>query len=125
MLPVDAGRNLAEEHQLVVLETLGKLDGVVVVKVLDRVTEGLVVLFLDEEVVDGIVDNLVVLGLDAEEEGLDERDVVGLFKEADDTGDVDAGGEDGEEVGQEGGLLLEVEVELEWSVCRSSDIKIG
>ena len=41
----------------------------------------------------------------------DERDVVDLAERADDSAVVDAGDEDGEEVGEERGLFLEIECE--------------
>ena len=49
--------------------------------------------------------------MDGDEVGLDEGDVVGALEHADDTGVVNAGDEDGEEVVEEHGLFLEVEGE--------------
>ncbi|GJC99267.1 hypothetical protein ColKHC_08093 [Colletotrichum higginsianum] len=111
VLAVDAGCNLAEEDQVVLLQTSGQLDGIVVVVVLHRVTERLVVLLLDQKIVDGVVDRALVLGLDVDEERLDEREVVTLLKHLDHTVNVDASSERLEQVRKQRGVLLEVEVD--------------
>ncbi|PNY29194.1 Uncharacterized protein TCAP_00893 [Tolypocladium capitatum] len=119
-LDLDVGRNLAEEDEVMLLQAASQFDGVVVVVVLDRVSEGLVVLFLDEEVVDGLVDDALVLRLHVEEEGLDERQAVVLLEHLDDAVDVDASRQSSEQVRQQGGVLLDVE--LDGSVV---DLEVG
>ena len=111
VVAVDAGRDLAEEDQVVLLQALSKIHGIEVVIVVHGVAQSLVVLLLDQELVDGIVDGPLVLGLDIEQEGLDQRDVVGALEDAHNTVDVDACSEDLEQIGKEKRLLLQVEVQ--------------
>ena len=108
---VDVGCDLTEEDQVVLLQTLGKINGVIVVVVVDRVAECLIVLLFDKEVVEGVVDLALVLRLDVEEEGLDQRNVVRLDEHADNTVDVDSGSQRLQEIGQESWLLLKIETQ--------------
>ena len=105
-----------------------QLDIVEVVEAIDRITERLVVFLLNEEVVVRVVDGLDVeldntvsarhnrvkdgaYMLHGDQVRANERDVVHLPEHTDNAGVVDAGNENGEEVGKEGGLFLEVERE--------------
>ncbi|GKT40436.1 uncharacterized protein ColSpa_00617 [Colletotrichum spaethianum] len=111
VLAVDAGCNLAEEDQVVLLQTRGKVNRIVVVVVLNRVAERLVVLLLDQKVVDSIVDRALVLALHVDEERLDERQVVALLEHLDHTVHIDARSERLEQVRKQGRVLLKVEVD--------------
>jgi hypothetical protein len=93
------------------LQPFGKDNRVQIAVCRRGILEGFVIFFLDVEFVEGIVDGFDVFGLDGDEVGFDEGDIIGFLKHADDAGMVDAGGEDGEEVCEEGGMLLEVKVE--------------
>jgi hypothetical protein len=94
----------------VLLQSLGKGNGLVVVVRLHTVTESLVVLFLNEQIIDSIVHSTLVLCLHVEQEGLDERDVVGLLKHAHNAVCVNAGGKSLQQICDQGRLLLQVEV---------------
>jgi hypothetical protein len=95
----------------VLLEPLGKGNGLVVVVRLHTIAESLVVLLLDEQIVDSVVHSTLVLGLNVEQEWLDERDVVGLLEHAHDTVGVNTGSKGLQQIRDQGRLLLEVEVE--------------
>jgi hypothetical protein len=93
------------------LQALGKVNGVVVVVVVDGVPERLVVLLFDQKIVEGVVNLTLVLRLNIKEEGLDQRNVVGLDKHADNAVDVDSGSQRLQKVRQESWLLLKVETQ--------------
>ena len=113
------------------LETLGKGNVVEVVEAIYRVTEGLVVLFLNKERVVRLVDSSdveleihthqkmseyverrVAYVLDGDEVRADERDVVNLGERPDHSGVIDTGNENSEQVGKECRLFLKVEGEV-------------
>ncbi|KAI6757104.1 hypothetical protein HG531_002929 [Fusarium graminearum] len=93
------------------LQTASQLCGIVVVVVLNRVAKGLVILLLDQKIVDGLVHNTLVLRLHVQQERLDERKVVVLLEDLDNTVDIDTGSESGEEVSEERRMLLNVELD--------------
>lgn len=70
------------------LESLSKLQWIVVIIVFDRITKSLIVFFLDQKIVDSIVDDFVILRLNAKKERLDERDVVRFLEHADNTNNI-------------------------------------
>lgn len=69
---------LQQWYLLMVFQSLCQLDGVIIVIVLHRVTQGLVVLFLNQQIIDCIVYNLVVLRLHRQKEWLDEGNATWL-----------------------------------------------
>ncbi len=100
-----------ELEQLVLLQPPGQLEVVKVIKVVDRIPQSLVILLLDQQVIVRIVDSLDVVLLDSDQVLLDERYVVVVLalEHADHTGVIDSGRERGQQIGQEGRLLLQIE----------------
>ena len=111
VLAVDVSGNLAEEDEVVLLKATSQVHGIVVVVVLYRIAESLVVFLLDEQIVDSLVDSALVLALDVKQEGLDQRQAVVLLEHLDNTVDIDASSEAGQEVGKQGRMLLDVELD--------------
>ena len=130
VLAVDVSGNLAEEDDLVLLKAVGEIDSIVVVVGVYRIPQRLVVLLFDEQRVVRLVDGLDVelftrsayqsagknksggtYVLDSDEVRANERDVVELLarEHPDDARVINAGDHDGEQVGDEHGLLLDVE----------------
>lgn len=93
VVAVNVSCDLAEEDQIMLLQPLGKCNGIEVVVVIDRVTESLVIFLLDQQVVDSIVYGPLVLSLDIEQERLDQRNVVRSLENPHDTVDVNSSSE--------------------------------
>lgn len=87
------------------LQTFGEGDGVQIAVRRRRIFEGFVIFFLDVEFIECVVDGFNVLRLDGDEIGFNEGDIIGFLKHADDAGVIDAGGEDSEQICEEGGVL--------------------
>lgn len=102
-----------ELQEIVLLESPCQLDAVKVVEAIDRVAQSLVVLFLHQEIVVCLVDSLDVVLLDGDQIRLDKGHVVVIRagEHADDSRVVDTRGQDGQEVGDQGRLLLQVEAQ--------------
>mmetsp|Transcript_9511 Transcript_9511/g.23660 ORF Transcript_9511/g.23660 Transcript_9511/m.23660 type:complete len:355 (-) Transcript_9511:2555-3619(-) len=110
-LLVDQRRDPPELHDLVLLNPRGQLKLVKVVVRLNRVSQALEVVLLDEEVVHGLVDGHEVRLLHGEQVGLDEGQVLPLPHHVHDPRVVDAGREDRQQVAQHHGVLLQVEAD--------------
>ena len=108
---VEVGRYAAELDERVLLESLGQIDVVEVVVGVDAVAQALEVLLLHEQIVERLVDRLVVVVLHRAEIGLDERQVVGLDEEVDGARMVEARREHGQQVVEQHGLVVQVELD--------------
>lgn len=79
--------------------------------VVDRGTQSVKVLLLDQELVVRLVDGLDVALLDRDEVRLDQGQVVELLEDANDAGVVHTRSEDGQEVVDQRGLVVVVELD--------------
>jgi hypothetical protein len=102
-----------ELQQVVLLQSRSQLEVVKVVKVIDGIPQGLVVLLLDQQIVVSVVDSFNIVVLHRDEVFLDEGNVVVVLplEHANDTSVIDTRAERGQEIGKESGLLLKVEGE--------------
>lgn len=105
-----------ELQELVLLESPCQFQVVEVVKAVNRVSQGLVVLLLDQEVVVGIIDSFNVTLLDSDQIGLDERNVVIVLsrEHLHNPSVIDTQSQYSEQVGDERRLLLQIEAESLW-----------
>ena len=87
---VQVSGNTTKLQEFVLFHALRQGDIVKVVKVINRVAQRLVILFLNQQVIVRIVDRLVVGLLHRHKVGLDERQVVRLLKHLDDARVIDA-----------------------------------
>ena len=78
------------------LQPFGEGDRVQISICRRRVFKGLVIFLLNVEFIERIVDGFNVFGLDGDEVGFDKGDIIGFLKHADNTGMIDARGEDSE-----------------------------
>ena len=99
---------MAEEDELVFLQSLGELDGIVIVVVLHRVTKSLVVLLLNQKIIDSRVDHSLVLSLNIEKERLDDWNIVRLLEHTNDSVDVNSRCQGLQEICEKKWLLLQV-----------------
>ena len=107
---VQVGRDAAELDQLVLLEALRQRDVVKVVKRLDGRPHPLVVLLVNEEVVQCLVDGFVVVVLHGAQVWLDQGQVVELREEVDRACVVHARGQHQQQVVEQHGLVVQVEL---------------
>lgn len=86
-----------EFEQLVLFQSRCQLEVIKVVKVIDRISQGLVILLLDQQIVVCVIDSFNVVLLNGNEVRLDERDVVVVIslEHANNTGVVDSRRQDG------------------------------
>jgi hypothetical protein len=97
--PVQQARNPPELEQLVLLQPLGKLDGIVLVVRLERAPESNVILFLDKQVVVRLVDNGDIELLGTDEVWLGEGEVVGCLEDLDNSAVIQPGSKGSKKVG--------------------------
>jgi hypothetical protein len=102
-----------ELQQVVLLQSRSQLEVVKVVKVIDRIPQGLVILLLDQQIVVSVVDSFNIVVLHRDEVFFDKGNVVVVLplEHANDTSVIDTRAERGQEIGKESGLLLKVEGE--------------
>jgi hypothetical protein len=105
------GSDPSEFQQLMFLQSLCKGHSIKVGVRGGGIFEGFVVLFLYIKFIEGIVDGFDVSRLHGCEVRFDERDVIRLFKHANNASMIDTGSEGGEKVCEEGGVFLEIKVE--------------
>jgi hypothetical protein len=102
--PIEQSGYSPELQKLVRLETLGELDGVVLVKRLQTTSERDVVLLFNEQVVVGLIDDGDVELLGTDEVWLDKRQMILRLQDLDDSAMIQTWGKGGQEIREEFGL---------------------
>lgn len=109
--PVQQRRNPPELQQLVPLQPLSQLDGIVLIIRLQGASERDVVLLLDQQVIVRLVDDGEVELLRGDKVRLGERQVVLVLEDLDHSRVVQPWRQGSEEVGKEDRLVVEIEAD--------------
>ena len=111
-----------ELQELVLLESPCQFQVVEVVKAVNRVSQGLVVLLFDQQVVVGVVDSFDVTLLDSDQVRFDERHVIVVLsrEHLHNPSVIDTQSQYSKQVGDERGLLLQIEAESLWCCAMSA-----